>query len=163
MVQLPMDQRDRREDVEGVLLGHVPFELRVVGQGVAYRAVEALEQADEAPLDAWYYASRFAGKEAVSKALGTGMAGDVTVHTIEILRLPSGAPTVNVIGGAREVADEIGVTQCFISITYSGGLAIASTNLRYFTTAVGAFFSGLPRFAGGVRCRSSGRDRKSVV
>jgi len=84
------------------------------------------EQADEAPLDARYYASRFAGKEAVSKALGTGMAGNVTVHTIEILRLPSGAPTVNVIGGAREVADQIGVTQWFISITYSGGLAIAS-------------------------------------
>lgn len=84
------------------------------------------EQADEAPLDARYYASRFAAKEAVSKALGTGMAGDVTVHTIEILRLPSGAPTVNVIGGAREVADGLGVTHWFISITYSGGLVIAS-------------------------------------
>ena len=84
------------------------------------------EQADEPPLDARYYAGRFAGKEAVSKALGTGMAGEVTVHTIEILRLPSGAPTVNVIGGAREAADGLSVTQWFISITYSGGLAIAS-------------------------------------
>jgi len=84
------------------------------------------EQADEPPLDARYYAGRFAGKEAVSKALGTGMAGEVTVYTIEILRLPSGAPTVHVTGGAREVADRLGVTQWFISVTYSGGLAIAS-------------------------------------
>lgn len=84
------------------------------------------EQADEPPLDARYYAGRFAGKEAVSKALGTGMVGEVTVHTIEILRLPSGAPTVNVIGGAREAADGLGVTRWFISITYSSGLAIAS-------------------------------------
>jgi holo-[acyl-carrier protein] synthase len=84
------------------------------------------EHADEPPLDARYYAGRFAGKEAVSKALGTGMAGDVTVHTIEILRLPSGAPTVKVIGGAREVAVQLGATRWFISITYAGGLAIAS-------------------------------------
>ena len=84
------------------------------------------EQADEPPLDARYYAGRFAGKEAVCKALGTGMAGDVTVHTIEILRLSSGAPIVNLIGNAREMADGLGVTQWFISITYSGGLAIAS-------------------------------------
>src|SRR5262245_13704701 len=62
------------------------------------------ELADEPPLDARYYAGRFAGKEAVSKALGTGMAGDVTVHTIEIIRLPSGAPSVKVIGGAKQVA-----------------------------------------------------------
>ncbi|HET6387281.1 MAG TPA: holo-ACP synthase [Armatimonadota bacterium] len=84
------------------------------------------EQADEPPLDVRYYAGRFAGKEAVSKALGTGMAGRVTVHTIEILRLPSGAPTVHLIGGAREAADGLGVTEWFISITYCGGLAIAS-------------------------------------
>lgn len=89
-------------------------------------SVAERKQADEPPLDARYYAGRFAGKEAVSKALGTGMAGGVTVHTIEILRLPSGAPTINITGGAREVADGLGVAQWFISITYSGGLAIAS-------------------------------------
>jgi holo-[acyl-carrier protein] synthase len=89
-------------------------------------SVAEREQADGPPLDVRYYAGRFAGKEAVSKALGTGMAGEVTVHTIEILRLPSGAPTVNVMGGAREMADGLGVAHWFISITYCGGLAIAS-------------------------------------
>lgn len=89
-------------------------------------SVAEREQADAPSLDARYYAGRFAAKEAVSKALGTGMAGEVTVHTIEILRLPNGAPAVNVIDGAREVADRLGVTHWFISITYSSGLAIAS-------------------------------------
>jgi holo-[acyl-carrier protein] synthase len=84
------------------------------------------DQADEPPMDARYYASRFAAKEAVSKALGTGFAGDVTVHGIEILRLPSGAPIVNLLDGARNLADALGITQWFISITYSGGLAMAS-------------------------------------
>jgi holo-[acyl-carrier protein] synthase len=84
------------------------------------------ENAAEPPLDARYFAGRFAGKEAVSKALGTGMAGEVTAHTIEILRLPNGAPRVHVLGGAKEVADALGVSQWYISITYSGGLAIAS-------------------------------------
>ena len=84
------------------------------------------EQADEAPLDARYYAGRFAAKEAVSKALGTGFSGEVSVHGIEILRLESGAPSVNVINGVRAVADALGVTQWFISITYSGDLAFAS-------------------------------------
>jgi holo-[acyl-carrier protein] synthase len=84
------------------------------------------EQADEPPLDARYYSGRFAGKEAVSKALGTGLAGDVTVHTIEIIREANGSPAVKVTGGAKELADELGVSQWFISITYAGGLAIAS-------------------------------------
>ena len=64
------------------------------------------------------YAGRFAAKEAVSKALGTGFSGEVTVHGIEILRLPTGAPTVNVIDGVREVADALGIAQWFISISY---------------------------------------------
>lgn len=84
------------------------------------------EQADEAPLDARYYAGRFAAKEAVSKALGTGFSGEVTVHGIEILRLESGATSVKVTGGVRVVADALGITKWFISMTYSGGLAMAS-------------------------------------
>ena len=50
----------------------------------------------------------------------------MTVHGIEILRLPSGAPTINVTGGVQAVADALGVIQWFISITYSGGVAMAS-------------------------------------
>ena len=89
-------------------------------------SVAEREQADEPPLDARYYAGRFAAKEAVGKALGTGFSDEVSVHGIEIIRLPTGAPMVNVTDGVRRVADTLGISHWFISISYSGGLAIAS-------------------------------------
>src|SRR5260370_35757814 len=60
------------------------------------------EQADAPPVHYRYYAGRFAGKEAVVKALGTGFAGDITWRGIEILRRESGAPYVRL--RARVVA-----------------------------------------------------------
>ena len=44
------------------------------------------------PVHYRYYAGRFAGKEAVVKALGTGFAGEITWRGIEILRRESGMP-----------------------------------------------------------------------
>jgi holo-[acyl-carrier protein] synthase len=84
------------------------------------------EQADEPPLDARYYAGRFAAKEAVSKALGTGFSGEVTVHGIETLRLPNGAPEIRLTGGALAFANTLGITRWLISISHPAGLAMAS-------------------------------------
>jgi holo-[acyl-carrier protein] synthase len=84
------------------------------------------ELAGDPSKHAYYYAGRFAGKEAVAKALGTGFAGDVTVREIEILRLPSDAPFVRLSGGTLKIATELGVTEWFISISHRNGLAIAS-------------------------------------
>lgn len=84
------------------------------------------EQADQPPMDARYYAGRFAAKEAVSKALATGFSGDVTVHGIETLRLPGGAPEIRLSGGASEFAKRLGISRWLISISHPGGLAIAS-------------------------------------
>ncbi len=84
------------------------------------------ERADRPPQDVRYYAGRFAGKEAVAKALGTGFSGEVTWREIEILRLPSGAPEVRLTGGALEAAVNLGITHWLISISYSEGLALAS-------------------------------------
>ncbi|MDR3636406.1 MAG: holo-ACP synthase [Isosphaeraceae bacterium] len=83
-------------------------------------------QADAAPGDTRYFAGRFAGKEAVAKALGTGFSGKVTWKGIEILRLQSGAPTVRLSAGALELAQTLGVTRWVISISYCAGLASAS-------------------------------------
>jgi holo-[acyl-carrier protein] synthase len=83
-------------------------------------------EADAPPRDVRYFAGRFAGKEAVAKALGTGFSGKVTWSGIEILRLPSGAPTVRLSGGALEQAQSLGVTGWFVSISHCGGLATAS-------------------------------------
>ncbi len=48
------------------------------------------------------YAKRFAAKEACSKALGTGFADGVYFRDIGVVNDPSGRPTLELTGGARE-------------------------------------------------------------
>jgi holo-[acyl-carrier protein] synthase len=83
-------------------------------------------QADPPPHDIAFYAGRYAAKEAVAKALGTGFSGDVAWLDIEILRQPMGAPDVRLSGAALETANALGITHWFISISHSGGYAVAS-------------------------------------
>ena len=46
-------------------------------------------------------AKRFAAKEAFSKAVGTGFKRGVYMKDIGVVNLPSGAPTLELTGGAR--------------------------------------------------------------
>lgn len=48
------------------------------------------------------YARRFAAKEACSKALGTGISHGVSWQQMEVVNLPSGAPTMKLSGKALE-------------------------------------------------------------
>ena len=66
----------------------------------------------------------FAVKEAVSKALGTGI-GKVAWRDIEIVHLPTGEPTLTLHGYAKEIAHSKGLEEWAISISHDGGLAIA--------------------------------------
>ncbi|HEY41862.1 MAG TPA: holo-[acyl-carrier-protein] synthase [Dehalococcoidia bacterium] len=69
-------------------------------------------------------AVRFAGKEAVVKALGTGMRG-IGWKDIEILHEPSGKPLVNLYGRAQEKASDLGLKGLAISLSHSRDYAIA--------------------------------------
>ncbi len=69
-------------------------------------------------------AARFAAKEAVMKTLGVGV-GSVPWRSIEVVRQPSGAPTVVVHGAADELAARRGVTRWHLSLTHSDLTAIA--------------------------------------
>ncbi len=71
------------------------------------------------------YAGRFAAKEAAMKALGTGWRRGVRWIDIEIVRLPSGKPSLQLRGVAREFADRLGVKHIAITITHSGNTALA--------------------------------------
>lgn len=82
--------------------------------------------AAEAGRLARFYAGRYAAKEAVAKAMGTGFADGVTVHGIEVLRLRSDAPEIRLSGAAKEMADRLGITRCLISISHCGDMAMAS-------------------------------------
>jgi holo-[acyl-carrier protein] synthase len=71
------------------------------------------------------YAARFAAKEAAMKALGTGWRRGVRWRDIEVANAPSGKPTLNLAGVARQFADRLGVKEISLSITHSGNLALA--------------------------------------
>jgi holo-[acyl-carrier protein] synthase len=70
-------------------------------------------------------AARFAGKEAVMKALGTGVRG-VSWKDIEILPNPRGKPLVRLHKSAAMRAKSIGLHDLDISLTHSRAYAIAS-------------------------------------
>ena len=68
-------------------------------------------------------AARFAAKEAVMKALGTGFRG-VSWRDVEVVRAPSGAPSARLHGRARRRAERLGVTEIAISLSHSRGFAM---------------------------------------
>jgi holo-[acyl-carrier protein] synthase len=71
-------------------------------------------------------AGRFAAKEAVSKALETGIWREgVTWTEIEILRAAGGAPYIALHGAAARRAEELGIQQCAISLSHDRSHAIA--------------------------------------
>lgn len=69
-------------------------------------------------------AARFAAKEAVMKALGTG-ARSVAWRDIEVLPDPRGKPLVYLYGGGRDRAAHIGLEAIDISLTHLGSFAMA--------------------------------------
>jgi len=69
-------------------------------------------------------AARFAGKEAVIKALGTKNKG-ISWQEIEILSDPSGKPLVRLYGKAQNQAKGLGLDNLAISLSHSKEYAIA--------------------------------------
>ena len=71
------------------------------------------------------FAARFAAKEAVMKALGTGWSAGVTFRDIEVLRSDAGAPSIRLAGEARRLAERLGVDRIHLSLTHTAGQALA--------------------------------------
>ncbi len=69
-------------------------------------------------------AARFAAKEAVAKALGTGI-GDIRWVEVEIRTGEERRPRLALHGPAKALADEMGLTEWDISLSHSRTLAIA--------------------------------------
>ncbi len=70
------------------------------------------------------FAGRWAAKEAVSKVLGLGVRG-VGWRDIEIVRLPTGAPSVRLAGRAAARAEQLGMGRIAVSISHEGDYAVA--------------------------------------
>jgi len=72
------------------------------------------------------YAARFAAKEAVLKALGTGLSGGIQWTDVEVTREASGKPGVKLSGKAAEIAVSSGISAIALSLTHVRGFAAAS-------------------------------------
>jgi holo-[acyl-carrier protein] synthase len=69
-------------------------------------------------------AGRWAAKEAVSKVLGLGVRG-IGWRDIEIERLPTGQPAVQLHGRAAERAEQLGMGRIAVSISHESDYAVA--------------------------------------
>lgn len=70
-------------------------------------------------------AARFAAKEAVAKALGTGIRG-FAFRDVEVTADDLGRPDITLHGGAAAVATARGIGRIHISLSHSGDLAVAN-------------------------------------
>lgn len=82
--------------------------------------------AEDGPNRTRRLAGRFAAKEAVAKALGTGFDGNVAPQDIEIKNQSTGQPAVILHGAAADIAANLGVMSWQISISHADTVAIAS-------------------------------------
>ncbi len=73
-----------------------------------------------------HLAARFAAKEAVSKAFGTGIGHTMGWRDIEIVREPSGQPRVVLHGKAESHATMLGVQTVHISLSHTAEYGAAS-------------------------------------
>jgi holo-[acyl-carrier protein] synthase len=98
------------------------------GQSLIDRLFLSEEQAYCAPQrePARCYAARFAAKEAVAKALGTGIGGQLGWRDIEVRRKDSGAPFIVLHGTGAETAKRLGVSDILLSVSHSEHYAVAN-------------------------------------
>ena len=76
------------------------------------------------------YAARFAAKEAVMKALGSGWGSGVGWRDIEVVVRETGAPSIQLRGRALERLLEIGARRVHLSLTHTRELAMAEVVLE---------------------------------
>ena len=78
-----------------------------------------------------HFTGRWAAKEAILKALGTGWVRGIGWRDIEIRNEPSGRPVVAVRGGAKELVEQLGITKLLVTISH------CHTHATAYAVAVG--------------------------
>ena len=108
------------ERMQKILLATPSFETKVFTE-----AEQAYCRSKAHP--ATHFAARFAAKEAVCKALGTGiMVHGMHPRLVEVVRDHRGKPAIKLHGKAEEVAREQGVLDIPLSLTYTHSVAVAN-------------------------------------
>ncbi|MBN2233235.1 MAG: holo-ACP synthase [Deltaproteobacteria bacterium] len=111
------------------------------GEGFLERLFTAGERAycDGKADPALHYAARFAAREALLKALGTGLAAGVGWHDVEVARDTAGRPRLVLHRRAEEIRRELMITALHLSITHEKeyALAFVIAECRFQETGVG--------------------------
>lgn len=77
-----------------------------------------------------HFAARFAAKEAVSKAFGTGIGRAMGWRDIDVHREETGQPFIVLEGGAKDLAAQREVTAIWISLSHTEHQAVAMVVLE---------------------------------
>ena len=72
------------------------------------------------------FAGRWAAKEAVVKALGTGFVQGITFHDIEVVSLHTGQPTVQLSGKALQISQQLKIVEVKLTISHAREYATAT-------------------------------------
>lgn len=73
-----------------------------------------------------YYAARFAAKEAVSKAFGTGLGSEMAFREIEVRRKETGEPFIVLSGTAADTAARMGIREVRVSLSHTEHYGVAN-------------------------------------
>jgi holo-[acyl-carrier protein] synthase len=84
-----------------------------------------IEYSQSMKYPARHLAARFAAKEAVSKAFGTGIGKTMGWKDIDVHRKPSGEPFVVLEGGAKKLAEDRGIGAVWITLSHTEHHAMA--------------------------------------
>jgi holo-[acyl-carrier protein] synthase len=77
-----------------------------------------------------HLAARFAAKEALSKAFGTGIGKSMGWRDLDVRKKESGEPYVVLSGGAARMADERGIAKVWITLSHTEESAMATIVLE---------------------------------
>ncbi len=73
-----------------------------------------------------HYTGRWAAKEAILKAIGTGWRRGISWRDMEVRNDPSGKPVVAVRGGVKEVIERLGISEIHVTISHCRSHATAT-------------------------------------
>ena len=80
-----------------------------------------------------HYAGKFAVKEAMMKAIGTGLRQQVTFKDIEVLNHETGAPYITTHGATAKIVERLEATHIHVSLSHTANIAVAVVILEKLT------------------------------
>ena len=125
------EERSYAEDSVGLGIDIVEIErMKAILERQPHFAERVFSEEERAYCDkmaspATHYALRFAAKEAVVKALGTGFADGIDVRDIEVERAANGKPSAKLTGRALQIAEEQDIRSLSLSMSYTHTDAVA--------------------------------------